>query len=1018
MRSALSLVAVASASVFVVAARATADGPAARPQGVVYLQRSAVFDVPYGKDKYSCYRGPLLREVQRQALLVAARDQLGLITRDAWLGDWMPAAGDNEPFEVVMSGNPPALEVRRGFYPAKNTLLKHVPKIGAISYKALLGSEPTEMIDHRQWLVDAELLSRTAYVEALEKCGFQGKANELHDGRGVPEEIEKNLAEMVFTSQFIAVRRLHELLRTDGESPARLGALVRGYANLGVLTEFHWHPEHKVFKARALLYAQRMVARNAQSPEALWHRAYALALTGLHLPAMEDLAAAEKAWKEANEDNRGVRPGWVDLIDALCRFDSKRLERRTGRRPAVAVGPPAAVPGGGDERRADDESGDGLGDSAQNAGMLPRPRGGVRLSRRGHGAPRDYRVVPDRRADALPAAGGHAGPARAGGQDCRGHRARRAGSGHGRGIPNAGGGDAGAAGERQTAAGGRREEGQAGHASADGGEPSWAALGLMIRELSFVQVWRRADFEMNILGMLPSQLKTLSAPLVAGHPYADFIETFTNDHRVRHAAWDRLRTVPQDGLEVQEFNICDTGYRITRPDEDERFMQLVNTRIDLTANDISHELRLEDDGTNPQCVFTRSTERLLVVSPDCPYGKAIAIDWFADKFRKFLPEWEKAAEGHPRLCRSLADYYARNNQNWREVTKWAKAALDANPDLDAAQLLGTAYWYQGKKEQWVSTLEEALNYADYALVHGQVCEHLARYFMSQKDWDKAMIYAEGAGATGSVWGLNLTAEILEGTRHWKEAEEMRRRATGDYSRGSLGPYFFCRRTGHGDVDAARTASKAEIASWDYPQRDPEKVAVFHILEKNPKEAAKFMGEAYRRFHRYTFGLRLVLLQDELKDAKARDGMLKTLLAIKLKATWPDTQQAFDGITGLTRMIADDLAKGGKGELDLAAADRACEALAKSLDAPPGRHNNLAMIYNYVLGRYLSLHGKDKEAIGYWRKCVADTEDMDDTVRTLAAVELYDRGIKPESYKALWEKGAEAKDKDAKAKEPS
>ena len=68
-----------------------------------------------------------------------------------------------------------------------------------------------------------------------------------------------------------------------------------------------------------------------------------------------------------------------------------------------------------------------------------------------------------------------------------------------------------------------------------------------------------------------------------------------------------------------------------------------------------------------------------------------------------------------------------------------------------------------------------------------------------------------------------------------------------------------------------------------------------------------------------------------------------------------------------------------------------------------------MIYNYVLGRYLSLHGKEKEAIGYWKKCVADTEDMDDSVRTLAAVELYDRGIKPESYKALWEKDAEAKD---------
>ena len=74
--------------------------------------------------------------------------------------------------------------------------------------------------------------------------------------------------------------RLHEAIRKDGESEARLGVLVRGYAHLGQLTRYHWSIEHQVFIARSLLYAARMVKNNPTSPIPLWHRAYAMALAG------------------------------------------------------------------------------------------------------------------------------------------------------------------------------------------------------------------------------------------------------------------------------------------------------------------------------------------------------------------------------------------------------------------------------------------------------------------------------------------------------------------------------------------------------------------------------------------------------------------------------------------------------------------------------------------------------------------------------------------------------------------
>jgi len=305
---------------------ALSEGPTSGPQDTVYLQRSARFAVPSVPNPSFFYEGPLLREIQRQAFLVAARDQLGLTTRDAWLGDGMSTEGKNEPFEVVTAkGSPFLLEVRRGFHPASKTVAQYAPHLKPVAQTKTADVAASDSVDHREWLIEAETLSRGAYVEALRKCGFRGKANAVRGDAGVPEEIETQLGEMVFTSQFIAVRRLHELIRAQGESPARLGALVRGYANLGLLTEFHWHPMHKVFKARALVYAQRMLAGDPPSCAARWHRAYAFAAAGLHGPAIDDLEAAEAAWKGAQKDKREKRPGWVDPIDAHCRFDLDRL---------------------------------------------------------------------------------------------------------------------------------------------------------------------------------------------------------------------------------------------------------------------------------------------------------------------------------------------------------------------------------------------------------------------------------------------------------------------------------------------------------------------------------------------------------------------------------------------------------------------------------------------------------------------------------------------------------------------
>src|SRR4029077_6658635 len=89
-------------------------------------------------------------------------------------------------------------------------------------------------------VVAAEAFSRGGYVTALKRAGFKGQPNKTDASGAVPSEVDAWLGQMNFPSQFFAVRALHAAARKSGESPGLLGALVRGYANLRMLTDAPW----------------------------------------------------------------------------------------------------------------------------------------------------------------------------------------------------------------------------------------------------------------------------------------------------------------------------------------------------------------------------------------------------------------------------------------------------------------------------------------------------------------------------------------------------------------------------------------------------------------------------------------------------------------------------------------------------------------------------------------------------------------------------------------------------------
>jgi hypothetical protein len=376
-------------------------------------------------------------------------------------------------------------------------------------------------MDYRAWLTELEQLSRGGFVDAIKRAGFQGKPNSLKDAAEVPRQIEAVLEKMDFVSQFSAVRELHELIRVGGQSPERLGALARGYANLGLLTEFHWHPAHKAFTARSLVYAQRMVSSDKQAWRALWHRAYAFALAGLHQQALGDLQAAEKQGKAAAKDSPPP-PAWVDLIDAYCRFDHARLKAAGEKRPERDL----ALLLWFDSVHHSGHKATTMAVALEVLGKLPdcypamdavSHLGGVSIGHRATTVPfavagralysRVLAVPGLPRAAAKIAKGAEENPGASEESVVKEFQSRakliRALLDSGVGEPTQ------AAGSALPAVG----------AALDHGEPSWVCLGRLVSNLSFMHAWRRADFLVRQLGVPTDDFLKAAAPLVEVHPY-------------------------------------------------------------------------------------------------------------------------------------------------------------------------------------------------------------------------------------------------------------------------------------------------------------------------------------------------------------------------------------------------------------------------------------------------------------------------------------------------------------------
>jgi hypothetical protein len=238
--------------------------------------------------------GILMREIARQAFLIAARDECGLATRDATLREALTDASGGKPavFQILVS----ALEASRCDV---HVLLTRGDQF-----------QQTRLVDRHfevprtellvQLVEKCELLSRNEFKDALRR---DVHAKSLPAARTAGEPSKTAAEQLVQWNEMAVIGGLRSVqgeIRAKGESPELLDALARGYANLGVMTERFWSPAHKAYKARGLLYAERLVKKADGAPWALCSRAYVRALVGLHAAAAADITRAREQLAKAS----------------------------------------------------------------------------------------------------------------------------------------------------------------------------------------------------------------------------------------------------------------------------------------------------------------------------------------------------------------------------------------------------------------------------------------------------------------------------------------------------------------------------------------------------------------------------------------------------------------------------------------------------------------------------------------------------------------------------------------------
>ncbi|MCA9166838.1 MAG: hypothetical protein KDB23_04195 [Planctomycetales bacterium] len=717
----------------------------------------------YEQQGANWYRPDVLcRELCRQAVLVAARDELGMLTRDAVLRE--PELPGAIPLRIELA-NLQGEKIEYRLHTGEEIICN-----GEFRYSFAHNHSAMAMV-----ATACEELSRGEFADGLRKINNGGSSK---DRSALSADLvsskhraaEKRLAQWNFASQYVAVRQGHELLRNDPRSLEALSILARGYANLAAMSDHYLTNIRLAFIARSLIYSTRMIGVDPQSATGYLHQAYAFTLFGLTKDSVWQLTLAE-------EKNLSDEPAWLPLIREANEFDYKRLKERMRKKDANQQLAAYLT-----FRTVECSESQSLTIETGKLALAVSPAclriydgvhrvAGVSYQHATTTVPADiYRRVLVGAMPMLKAESSLVAPCCKDGEDLA--------------VAN----------DRAILATCLQTS-----SDRDDREPSVAVLGTIVEEINVLQIAQRLGFLSNSLAVDGTEEMEKVRPAFQHHPAAGFVEALGYD---RHNAVAKRLAVSNVGSPDLSYI---SGYHLLRRGIDRewslgesdanKYWALLNYQS--TASELDYTLKMKQANEDTAVQFAKYMADINPFSPQRGYV-LINKNWAAE--REHVEQWLQRAESQPAIAGALAAQFERDD-DLENAEKYWRIYIDAAPDYEAYAALARLLYRTERQSEAIQLCQEFLKHEDYGLSHGQMRQLIANTYMNQKDFNQALPFATAAAKeTGAGWAMFTLASCLENLERYDEAAKVLRACDVRYQ--TPYHYQFVIRTGRGDLEEA------------------------------------------------------------------------------------------------------------------------------------------------------------------------------------------------------------------------
>jgi hypothetical protein len=807
--------------------------------------------------------------------------------------------------------------------------------------------------DYDEAIRTMESWSRVELVNVLTKAGLQPKAMPGGVAK-VDAEVHALLGTWNELAQYEAVRLLHQQRLERGESPELLGALVRGYSHLGQLCRYHDSAAESVFHARALLYSQRLAVQ-FPSREALAHRVYAKVFAGLE----SAWALDEQALAQAAGD---APPAWLEPIRRFAQFEPAALEADANPATASLSAFLRFV----------------LAERSRNA-IYMQPRFDALMARqplclRAIDSMADLRPIgtlhvmttlgpqkhvqaivqllpsiPDLPADALTAA-------------------KRYSQATWPNLPV----PALTAALRSAAAN-------------DTHEPSWAVLASLVEAPHVRQVYRRAAFMKFSWSVPADEFLDAALPSLQGHHLEPVFRALKLDPRAQAKQIDQIMSkVDLQDLKPTFHLLMDRpwwGKTAQGVPIYSRWWMKLTSRSNLTADDLCLLAIYLTWGEKPN--QQQMTRLMRQVCPRSPITQAMIArtDEWADVERASAGWSEPPLSEDPTLLWAWSNRLIEQEQ-FEAAQARLEQYVKISPDVLGYEKLAEIYDRRGNLEQWLATMNRYLDAGeDTGLGRAQIARTIAYRLLSVNRLEEAVDYAERSAESWSAWGLQTAATANERLDRWNRANMWMRQRAERYPNYAPDWYLWCRRTGQGDVAAARQAAQAyfkelgeQLAIQTLLQR-----GMFQMLEMNLTAARDDFESAYGLDLTQPYpGLMAAILSHKVADAERRNRMLAQMRVEWAPALSMDGRLMLENVVLLREYLA-----GRQPKFDRESFDARLKrvAAARQLDVL------------YCTSQVLGILKQPAMAEELLQRCAAPLEmATEDSSRVLAMAELHHAGF--------------------------